>query len=97
MDHILVVRNGTSHGLAWLNTAGPFVGEVVGWLDAEVCLVLWGDQRFAEFPGDPRPEYKDELTTCPRPRHCTDCGVLLPAFLLNGKPDTFPRCSAHAF
>ena len=30
-------------------------------------------------------------------RHCTDCGVPLPKYLLNGSLDTSPRCSAHAF
>ena len=30
-------------------------------------------------------------------RWCTDCGVQLPKYLLNGSLDTFPRCSRHAF
>jgi hypothetical protein len=58
--HILVVRIEDDH-------ADPFIGEVVGWTDEETCLVLWGDERFAEFPSEPRHEYADELTTY-RPR-----------------------------
>lgn len=30
-------------------------------------------------------------------RTCTDCGVLLPKYLLNGSIDDFPCCSTHAF
>lgn len=30
-------------------------------------------------------------------RHCTDCRVGLPVVTIDGRLDTFPRCSEHAF
>lgn len=32
-----------------------------------------------------------------RRRRCTDCRVVLPVVTIDGRLDTFPRCSEHAF